>query len=137
MSAQEILKCRLGELEPDSTQPRSLFSEESLLGLAKTLASGQLQPIVAYRRKDKLIILDGERRWRAAKVAELPTVDVVVVEEPKEKGALLLQQLIANLQREDLSPLERANAIDRLMKETGWTAAKAGAALGLSAPTVS
>lgn len=122
---------------PDPAQVRRVFTEESLLGLAKSLEVGQLQPILAYRKGDQLVILDGERRWRAARLAKLSTLEVVVVAEPTEVGAIAQRQLIANLQREDLAPMEKAQAIDRLMKETGWSAAKVAASLGLSPASVS
>lgn len=137
MDRREVIKVAPEQLEPDLAQVRGGFSEESLLGLAKTMEAGQLQPILAYRRNSKLIILDGERRWRAATLAKLATVDVVVVDEPTERGGILQRQLIANLQREDLAPLEKARAIDRLMKEAGLTAAKVALSLGMSPASVS
>lgn len=138
MNPREVVRVPLDQLEPDPSQPRREFGEESLLGLARTLAeSGQLHPILAYRRDGRLVILDGERRWRAAKLAKLPAVDVTVIEDPKGKGEALRCQLIANLQREDLSPMEKARSIDRLMTETQWTAAEVAVRLGLSPGNVS
>lgn len=124
-------------LEPDPCQPRKEFSQESLLGLAQTLETGQLQPILARREGDKLIIVDGERRWRAAQLAKLPTVDVVVLEESLEAAGILLRQLITGIQKENLSPLETARAISGLMKLTGWQASRVADSIGLSAATVS
>ncbi|MCB9386186.1 MAG: ParB/RepB/Spo0J family partition protein [Bryobacterales bacterium] len=137
MAGREVLRVRVEELEPDDSQVRTEFEEEALQGLAASLKRGQLQPILAYRRNGRLVILDGERRWRASRLASLPTLDVIVVDDPEERGAVLERQLVANVQRENLSPLERARAIQRLLAETGWTAAKVADSIGISSATVS
>lgn len=137
MGSREVIQVSVGQLAADPSQPRTEFAEESLLGLAASLKHGQLQPILAYQKDGKLLILDGERRWRAAKRAGLATVDVIIVDEPAEAGFVLQRQLVANLQREDLAPMERARAIDRLIKATGSPAARVAQALGLSSGNVS
>lgn len=136
MSGRELLSVPLAELHPDQNQARTHFSEESLLGMARTLKKGQLHPILAHRQGDKLVILDGERRWRAAKLAGLEQVDVVVVGTPSAPE-VLTRSLVANLQREDLSPMEKARGIQRLKEATKATAADVAGALGLSRGNVS
>ncbi|MBI1380785.1 MAG: ParB/RepB/Spo0J family partition protein [Planctomycetaceae bacterium] len=136
MSARTLQRLPLDRLMPDPGQPRKAFCEESLAGLARTLAEGQLQPILAYRRGEQLIILDGERRWRAARMAGLEAVDVVVVELEEGEDALE-KALVANLQRDDLSPIEKARAIARLMERAELPAARVAERLGLSAGNVS
>lgn len=138
MSAREILRVPLSDIEPDPLQPRKSFDEEALLRLARSLAeSGQLHPLLAIRRNGRLVILDGERRWRAAGLAKCDAVDVIVLEDPMDSATALEAALVANLQREDLSPIEKARAIQGLMEQTGTSQAQVAARLGLSAASVS
>src|SRR5208282_712517 len=119
-------------------QVRKHFDEEALAGLAQSLREiGQQQPIRVRREGERLVIVDGERRYRAAKKAGMPTIGVVIDEKELCAGEVLHRQLIANIQREDLSPMEKARAIDELLKETGWTATVVASKIGLSNATVS
>jgi ParB family chromosome partitioning protein len=123
----EALVCR--------TQVREAFDEEKLAGLAQSIkACGVLQPILA--RPDFLVV-DGERRLRAAKLAGLLTVPVLIEEDGLQAGEIMLRQLVSNCQREDLTPIEKARAIDGLMHESNWSAGHAAAKLGLSPAMVS
>jgi len=107
-------------LGPNPHQPRKGFSEDALAELAHSIkTSGILQPIVARRRGARYEILVGERRWRAAQRAGLARVPVLV-REATDAEALQLA-LVENLLREDLNPLEEADAYQRLMAEFGWT----------------
>lgn len=137
MAEHCVLCVAVDELAPDPDQPRKRFGEEGLALLARSLMKGQLQPVLAFRRERRWVIIDGERRWRAAKLAGLKVLQVLEVSEPVAADQGLARQLVANLHREDLSPLERADAIRRLMEECGWTAARAAEELALSAATVS
>lgn len=138
MSAREIRRVPLESLTPDPEQPRKAFSEESLTGLARTLADGQLQPVLAYERDGALMLLDGERRWRAARMAGLDAIDVIVVaREEVDPEQVPVAALIANLQREDLLPVDKAQAIARLIELNGSAASEVAAQLGLSPATVS
>lgn len=137
MTTKTLLAISPDDLVPDPMQPRKHFSEESLVGLGKTLATTQLQPIVAYRHNNKFIIIDGERRWRAAKLSGVAKVDVLVVETPPEACNRLRQQLIANIQRENLTPIEKARAMDLLMKSTKRTASEVSLDLGISPASIS
>jgi ParB family chromosome partitioning protein len=107
-------------LTPNPFQPRKVFTPEALEELAASIrTSGVLQPLVVRRRGDHHEILVGERRWRAAQQAGLSHVPAVV-REATDAEALELA-LVENLLREDLNPLEQADAYQRLLAEFGWT----------------
>lgn len=107
----------IGNLVPNRYQPRRDFSEAKLADLAASIrAQGIVQPIVVTPRGDKLEIVAGERRWRAAALAGLAKVPVVFREKHTETD-LLEVALVENLQREDLNPLDAAEAYARLKDE--------------------
>jgi ParB family chromosome partitioning protein len=107
-------------LIPNPFQPRKTFTPEALEELAASIrASGILQPLVVRQRGDRHEILVGERRWRAAQQAGLSHVPAMV-REASDAEALELA-LVENLLREDLNPLEEADAYQRLLAEFGWT----------------
>lgn len=107
----------IGNLVPNRYQPRRDFSEAKLADLAASIrAQGIVQPIVVTPRGDKLEIVAGERRWRAAALAGLTKVPVVMREKQTETD-LLEVALVENLQREDLNPLDAAEAYARLKDE--------------------
>lgn len=107
-------------LSPSPVQPRKAFRPEALEELTASIrSSGILQPIVVRRRGEQYEILVGERRWRAARQAGLSQVPVIV-REASDAEALELA-LVENLLREDLNPLEEAEAYQRLLAEFGWT----------------
>ena len=107
----------IGNLVPNRYQPRRDFSEAKLADLAASIrAQGIVQPIVVTPRGDKLEIVAGERRWRAAALAGLTKVPVVFREKQNETD-LLEVALVENLQREDLNPLDAAEAYARLKDE--------------------
>jgi ParB family chromosome partitioning protein len=107
----------IGKLVPNRYQPRRDFSEAKLADLAASIrAQGIVQPIVVTVRGDKLEIVAGERRWRAAALAGLTKVPVVLREKQTETD-LLEVALVENLQREDLNPLDAAEAYARLKDE--------------------
>ena len=119
-------------------QPRERFDEESLLGLMQTMREyGQQEPIhVLPLDGDRYSLLTGGRRVRAARKAGWTTVAAIVEEGDLSKGDILVRQIIENAQREDLTPLEKAKAIDLLMKETGWSATQTAAKLGFANGTI-
>ena len=118
--AVRLLELPVESLSPNPFQPRKAFSPEALEELTASIrSSGVLQPIVVRRRGEQYEILVGERRWRAARQAGLSRVPVVV-REASDAEALELA-LAENLLREDLNPLEEAEAYQRLMAEFGWT----------------
>jgi ParB family chromosome partitioning protein len=127
----EISTDRIGR---DPNQPREEFDEEGLTRLAESLKSkGQLQPIrVRWDDSRELYVLVcGERRWRAARMAGMLTMTAVVHEEPLEPGEMLALQLIENCIREDLRPVEQAKAFKNLMERNGWSASELGRQLNL------
>lgn len=119
-------------------QPRKRFEEEPLVGLAQSIAEcGVLQPVLVRRDGNSFVCLDGERRLRAAKRAGLTTVPVIVDDRELSAVDVTLRQVVVNSQREDLTPVERARAFDRLIQEAGWTAAEVARRTGFSEATVS
>jgi ParB family chromosome partitioning protein len=126
----------LTELVPGQYQPRTHMDEGALYELAESIkAQGIMQPILVRKRRDgpdagKFEIIAGERRFRAAKLAGLDRVPVLVRDVPNEAAAAMA--LIENMQREDLNPLEEAQGLQRLIKEFGLTHEAAAQAVGRS-----
>ena len=110
------LMVKLSKVEPSREQPRKNFDEDSLQELAESLKQfGMLQPILVQNRGDYYEIIAGERRWRAAKIAGLKEVPVIVRELTDQE--IVEISLIENIQREDLNPIEEAQAYKRLLTE--------------------
>lgn len=103
-------------IEPNPVQPRRVFETGPLRELAESIEShGIIQPLVVRKHEGRYQLIAGERRWRAAKLASLKKVPVVIREIPNEH--LLEISLIENVQREDLNPMELASAFDRMARE--------------------
>ena len=116
----EPTEVELESITPGSMQPRTHFDETSLQGLAESIRShGIVQPLLVRRRGDGYELIAGERRWRAAKLAGLTRVPVVVKEVADDN--LLEIALIENIQREDLNPIEEAQAYKKLIETVGLT----------------
>jgi ParB family chromosome partitioning protein len=127
------------KIQPDPDQPREEFDPEALGRLAESLKTrGQLQPIRVRwdEGRGAYVIIMGERRWRAAVQAGLPTLTCVVHEKPVEPGELLALQLVENALREDLKPIEQAKAYKRLMDLHGWSGSQLAKELAVAQPTV-
>ncbi len=107
---------RLSEIEPNRTQPRRNFDEDALQELADSIQQyGIIQPIVVQKKGKRYEIIAGERRWRAARKAGLLEVPVIIKEfAPEDIFAIAL---IENIQRQDLNPIEEAQAYSRLIQE--------------------
>jgi ParB family chromosome partitioning protein len=126
----------LSDMVPGVYQPRTRMDEGALYELAESIkAQGIMQPILVRRLFDgpnqgKFEIIAGERRFRAAKLAGLESVPVLVRDVPNEAAAAMA--LIENIQREDLNPLEEAQGLQRLIKEFGLTHEQAAQAVGRS-----
>jgi ParB family chromosome partitioning protein len=126
----------LGDMVPGMYQPRTRMDEGALYELAESIkAQGIMQPILVRRLKSgdnqgKFEIIAGERRFRAARLAGLDEVPVLVRDVPDEAAAAMA--LIENIQREDLNPLEEAQGLQRLIKEFGLTHEQAAQAVGRS-----
>ncbi len=128
---------RLSLIEPDRKQPRKNFDEEKLSELAENIAQvGVLQPIIVRPAKaeGRYTIVAGERRWRAARIAGLTEVPVIVREIDDALAAQLA--LIENLQREDLDPVEEARAFKRLKSAFSMTQEEIAKAIGRSRSAV-
>ncbi len=127
---------RLTDMVPGQYQPRTRMDEGALYELAESIkAQGIMQPILVRRltsgpHDGKYEIIAGERRFRAAKIAGLDSVPVLVRDVPDEAAAAM--SLIENIQREDLNPLEEAQGLQRLVKEFGLTHELAAQAVGRS-----
>jgi ParB family chromosome partitioning protein len=120
---------------PDPNQPRVKFSEQSLNRLAKSIQErGQLTAIRVRWSEEakKWVIIAGERRWRAAKRAGLATIDCYFHEGVLSKSEILEQQLIENCLRQDLQPIEEANAFSTLMRLNNWNAKQLAETLRLA-----
>jgi len=107
---------RISEVEPNREQPRKKFDEEKLQELSESIKTyGLLQPILVQKRDEYYEIIAGERRWRAALKAGLKEIPVIVGDYSEKE--ILELSLIENIQREDLNPIEEAEAYKRLMDE--------------------
>lgn len=116
-------------IQPGPMQPRTHFDEGSLEGLADSIRThGIVQPLLVRRQGDRYELIAGERRWRAARLAGLSKVPVVVKEVPDQD--LLEIALIENIQREDLNPIEEAQAYKRLIENVGLTQEALAARVG-------
>lgn len=103
-------------VEPNREQPRKNFDEDALLELSESIKQfGLLQPILVQQRKDYYEIIAGERRWRAAKLAGLKEVPVIIKNLTEQE--IVEISLIENIQREDLNPIEEAQAYKKLLTE--------------------
>lgn len=112
--AEVILK--INEIEPNREQPRRNFDEDALLELADSIKRyGVIEPLLVKKEKDYYKIVAGERRWRAAKIAGLKEVPVVIKDYSNQE--IMEVALIENIQREDLNPIEEALAYQSLIKE--------------------
>lgn len=118
---QAVSMVPLDQILPNRYQPRTTFFEAELVELAQSIKEhGVLQPIVVRRKGDGMYeLIAGERRFRAAKIAGLPTIPVLVRNSNDEKALAIA--LVENIQRENLNPMEEAKAYSRLMGEFGLT----------------
>jgi ParB family chromosome partitioning protein len=122
-------------VEPNPLQPRTIFEPDKLEELAQSIRSnGIVQPLIVQRSGDRYQLVAGERRWRAAKLAGLTELPVVIREFASER--LLEIALIENIQREDLNPIELAQALDRLGREYGLSHEEIGSRTGKDRTTV-
>jgi ParB family chromosome partitioning protein len=107
---------KITKVEPNRQQPRKNFDEDALQELADSIKQfGLLQPILVQDKKDYYEIIAGERRWRAAKLAGLKEVPVIIKNYTSQE--IVEISLIENIQREDLNPIEEAQAYKRLLEE--------------------
>lgn len=113
---KDVVYVKIGKVEPNREQPRKNFDEDALLELSESLKQyGVLQPLLVQDKKDYYEIIAGERRWRAAKLAGLKEVPVIIKKLTDQE--IVEISLIENIQRENLNPIEEALAYKRLLKE--------------------
>ena len=124
-------KVKISDIVPCSFQPRTEFDREALESLAQSIKEkGVLQPLLVRKKNDKYEIIAGERRWRAAQLAGLDEVPVIVKD--LNDSETLEIALIENLQRENLSAIEEAEGLNRLMSEYAYTQEIIGKVIGKS-----
>ena len=130
-----VKEVKISEIEPDSGQPRKNFDKEKIEALAESIKEhGLIQPIIVTKAEEGYKIIAGERRWRAARVAGLKTVPVIEREAtPRE---IMELALIENIQREDLNPIEEAEAYEKLMTEYHITQEKLSSIVSKSRPAI-
>jgi len=128
---EEIIQVPLDKID-FRLQVREVFDDQLIAGLAANIdAIGQEYPILLFKEQERFGIEDGERRCRALKLLGRKTVAAIVKEKPSE-AQLLLRQCSCDFQRQDLSAMEKASAMERLMKETNWNGKEVAAKLGVS-----
>ena len=109
-------KVRLSQVEPNREQPRKMFDEDALIELSESIKQyGVLQPLLVQKKDNYYEIIAGERRWRAAKLAGVKEVPVIIKDYSDQE--VMEIALIENIQREDLNPIEEAQAYQRLIKD--------------------
>lgn len=136
MNEKQVVDLDVDSLQPNPLQPRGLITPESLTDLVESIrVHGILEPLVVAKTPAGYQIVAGERRWRAAKIVGLTTVPSIVTETSPQ--GMLEMALVENVQRDDLNPLERAQALFRLMDEFDLTNSEIAARIGKSPPYVS
>lgn len=132
---REAAVIEVARIASDPEQPRHEFDEESLDRLAESLKGrGQLQNVVVYWSdgQESYVLISGERRWRAAKRAGLATLRCKVLDRKPDDSDRLSIQLVENCVREDLRPVEQANAFRALMDANGWSTRQLAEALNMA-----
>jgi ParB family chromosome partitioning protein len=125
----------IGSVHPNPLQPRRMFDEETLEGLTDSVRElGVLQPVLVRAKDDGYELIAGERRWRAAKRAGLPTIPAVI--RPTDDVSSLEQALVENLHRQDLNALEEAAAYQQLIEDFGLTQEQVAKRVGKSRSAV-
>lgn len=133
VSRETLIK--LSKIEPNEEQPRKKFDEESLQELADSIKEyGILQPLLVKKNGDMYRIIAGERRWRAAKIAGLKEIPVIIREYDRQQSVEIA--LIENVQRADLNPIEEAFAYQQLMQEFGLKQEEIASRVGKNRATI-
>lgn len=132
---RDFFLCDIDSIYPNPMQPRQSFPDGSLDELAASIKEmGIIQPLIVRTAKIGYELIAGERRWRAARLAQLRQVPVLVKE--ASSGEMLELALIENIQRKDLNPLEEAEAYHRLLNEFGLTQEELGKRIGKDRSTI-
>jgi ParB family chromosome partitioning protein len=129
LKEERFAEVEIDEIKPNPSQPRMKFDDQSIEELARSIKeSGVVQPVLVTPEDDHYKIIVGERRWRAAQKAGLRKIPVLIRNVPREKQLEI--SLIENIHREELNPLEIAQAYQRLMDEQGCTQQEVAAKVG-------
>lgn len=129
LASGEVFHVELSLIAANPNQPRRTFDEVSLRSLAESIKSaGIIQPIIVREVEDHYEVIAGERRWRAAKLAQLTQIPVIIRRIDSIQRSQIA--LIENIHREDLNPLERAMAYQAILRETGFTHQELATKLG-------
>lgn len=135
-SAGSVIYIDIDQIKPNVNQPRKKFNEERIEELAESiLEHGIIQPLVVRKSGDYYEIVAGERRWRAARKANLDKVPCIVREFSDEENMLIA--IIENLQREDLDPIEEANGLNQVIRKFGMTQEEVSKSISKSRPYIS
>ncbi len=130
-----VKELRINEIEPNAGQPRKHFNDEKLAQLAESIKQhGVVQPLIVQKDGNTYKIVAGERRWRASRLAGLQTIPVIIRDLSSKQ--VMEIALIENLQREDLNPIEEAEAYEKLMDEYGMTQEEISVTVGKSRPAI-
>ena len=134
-TTQGVTMVRINEVEPNANQPRKIFESTELEALAESINQhGMIQPITVRAMDGMYQIITGERRWRAARMAGLSEVPVIIITADDKKAAELA--LVENIQRSDLNPIEEAKGFSALIEEYGLTQEEAAKRIGKSRSAV-
>lgn len=126
-----VREIKINEIEPNINQPRKNFNDDKLMQLSESIKQhGIVQPIIVKKFEDTYVIVAGERRWRAARLAGLTNVPVIIKDLSSKQ--VMEIALIENLQREDLNAIEEAEAFEKLIKEFKMTQEDVSVAVGRS-----
>lgn len=135
LSEGRISLIDINDIKPNANQPRKVFSEEKIDELAKSIEiHGIIQPIMVRPSKLGYELVAGERRWRAARKAGLKRVPCIVRELNEEQNMLVA--IIENMQREDLNPMEEADALNQMISTYGLTQEEVSKSVGKSRPYI-
>ncbi|MGB9706813.1 MAG: ParB/RepB/Spo0J family partition protein [Microgenomates group bacterium] len=136
MADKQVVEIDIDQLQANPLQPRGLITPESLTDLVQSIREhGILEPLVVAKTPAGYQIIAGERRWRAAKIVGLKTVPAIIKE--TTPSGMLEMALVENVQREDLNPIERAQAFRRLKEEFGLGTKEIAKRIGKSSAYVS
>ena len=115
-SSEKVMQVDISKIQPNPDQPRKRFREESLKELSESIKNlGIIQPVILKKEDDIYFLIAGERRYRAAKLAGLKKIPAVIKD--TEESKIFLMDLVENLQRENLNPIEEAESLKRLKDE--------------------
>lgn len=130
-----VIEVDINKIEPGAGQPRKNFDKEKIDALAESIKEhGIIQPLIVTKENDTYYIIAGERRWRAARVAGIKKIPVI--ERTATTKEVMELALIENIQREDLNPVEEAEAYQKLMEEFSMTQDQVATIVGKSRPAV-